>query len=141
MFDNTFNDTVGYVAPDYCDRYYSTIDRDAILALRQQRQSKLFEPIFSKYREAVQSVRDIESNWFDFSDAAIAATVEKAVTIARYTAEDPAAGLADPALLARNWSDLDLHHPPAFASPASAMRRRRIICSSTASRTRTRRVG
>lgn len=47
----------------------------------------------------------------DFSDAAIAATVDKAVTIARYTAEDPAAGLADPALLARTWADLDLYHP------------------------------
>ena len=47
----------------------------------------------------------------DFSDAAIAATVDKAVTIARYTAEDPAAGLADPVLLARAWPDLDLYHP------------------------------
>jgi len=47
----------------------------------------------------------------DFSEAAIAATVDKAVTIARYTAEDPAAGLADPALLARTWPDLDLYHP------------------------------
>ncbi|MGL5059506.1 MAG: tRNA 5-methoxyuridine(34)/uridine 5-oxyacetic acid(34) synthase CmoB [Microcoleus sp.] len=71
MFDNTFEDTVGYVAPDYCDRYHSSIDRDAILALRQQRQSKLFESKVSQYRKAFESVRDIESNWFDFSDATV----------------------------------------------------------------------
>jgi PmbA protein len=47
----------------------------------------------------------------DFSDAAIDATVAKAVAIARYTAEDPCAGLADPARLARSWPDLDLYHP------------------------------
>jgi tRNA (mo5U34)-methyltransferase len=66
-----FDETVGYAAPDYCDRYDSSIDRDAILALRQQRQSKLFEPHIGKYREAVESVRDIASNWFDFSDAVV----------------------------------------------------------------------
>lgn len=47
----------------------------------------------------------------DFGDASLAATVEKAVAIARYTAEDPCAGLADPERLARAWPDLDLYHP------------------------------
>src|SRR5271156_5620295 len=47
----------------------------------------------------------------DFSAAAIEDTVTKALTIARYTAEDPCAGLADPALLARSWPNLDLYHP------------------------------
>jgi PmbA protein len=47
----------------------------------------------------------------DFSAAAIEDTVTKALTIARYTAEDPCAGLADPALLARNWPDLELYFP------------------------------
>jgi PmbA protein len=47
----------------------------------------------------------------DFSVAAIDDTVTKALTIARYTAEDPCAGLADPALLARNAPELDLYHP------------------------------
>jgi PmbA protein len=47
----------------------------------------------------------------DFSAAAIADTVGKALTIARYTAEDDCAGLADADLLARSWSDLDLYHP------------------------------
>ncbi|HVP89107.1 MAG TPA: metalloprotease PmbA, partial [Casimicrobiaceae bacterium] len=47
----------------------------------------------------------------DFSAEAIADTVSKALTIARYTAEDDCAGLADPVLLARSWRDLDLYHP------------------------------
>jgi len=47
----------------------------------------------------------------DFSDESIRATVDKALAIARYTAEDDAAGLADPARLAKAWPDLDLYHP------------------------------
>ena len=47
----------------------------------------------------------------DFSDDAIRASVDKALAIARYTAEDPASGLADPARLARDIPDLDLYHP------------------------------
>ncbi|MEE4298375.1 MAG: metalloprotease PmbA [Pseudomonadales bacterium] len=37
--------------------------------------------------------------------------VAKALEIARHTAEDPAAGLADPAQLASDVPDLDLYHP------------------------------
>jgi PmbA protein len=47
----------------------------------------------------------------DFSPDAIEATVAKALAIARYTAEDVAAGLADPVRLARTIPDLDLFHP------------------------------
>ena len=47
----------------------------------------------------------------DFSDDSISATVDKALAIARYTAEDPCAGLADPDRLAGAWPDLDLYHP------------------------------
>ena len=47
----------------------------------------------------------------DFSTEALQATVEAALSIARFTAEDPCAGLADEALLARDCPDLDLHHP------------------------------
>jgi tRNA (mo5U34)-methyltransferase len=64
-----FDESVGYVPPDYLDRYDAAFERDAILAVRRERQSKLFEPQVSKYREAVQAVRDIRSSWFDFSDA------------------------------------------------------------------------
>ena len=44
----------------------------------------------------------------DLSARAVAETVEKACDIARYTAEDECAGLADPEELARDIPDLDL---------------------------------
>ncbi len=47
----------------------------------------------------------------DFSEDALRRTVEKALVIARYTAEDDCAGLADADLLAREVPDLDLYHP------------------------------
>ncbi len=47
----------------------------------------------------------------DLSPRAVAETVEKACDIARYTAEDDCAGLADPQELAREVPDLDLDHP------------------------------
>ncbi len=47
----------------------------------------------------------------DLTAQAVRDTVEKASTIARYTAEDPYSGLADPAMLARDIPDLDLEHP------------------------------
>jgi PmbA protein len=47
----------------------------------------------------------------DFSPRAVADTVDAALSIARFTAADPAAGLADPALLAREPRELDLFHP------------------------------
>ncbi|TCW30722.1 metalloprotease PmbA [Gulbenkiania mobilis] len=47
----------------------------------------------------------------DFSDAALQATVAAAANIARFTAEDGAAGLADRTRLATNFPDLDLYHP------------------------------
>ena len=46
----------------------------------------------------------------DLSARAVAETVEKACDIARYTAEDECAGLADPEELARDIPDLDLGH-------------------------------
>ena len=47
----------------------------------------------------------------DLSAAAVLETVEKACAIARYTAEDPYAGLIEPEALARTIPDLDLDHP------------------------------
>ncbi len=47
----------------------------------------------------------------DFSTQAINDTVAAALSIARYTAEDDCAGLADPKLLAQTFPDLDLYHP------------------------------
>jgi PmbA protein len=47
----------------------------------------------------------------DLGREAVRATVEKACAIARYTAEDPYAGLLEPEYLARDIPDLDLDHP------------------------------
>lgn len=47
----------------------------------------------------------------DYSAKAIKETVKAACDIARYTEEDPYAGLPDEALMARDISDLDLYHP------------------------------
>ena len=47
----------------------------------------------------------------DFSPTALRATVDAALSIARFTAADAYAGLADPELLATEFPDLDLHHP------------------------------
>jgi PmbA protein len=47
----------------------------------------------------------------DFSPKAVRETVEAALSIARFTANDDAAGLAEEDLLARDIADLDLYHP------------------------------
>lgn len=47
----------------------------------------------------------------DWRPEAIRDTVHSACAIARHTAADPHAGLADPERLARNIPDLDLYHP------------------------------
>jgi PmbA protein len=47
----------------------------------------------------------------DFSPDAVRATVAKACSIARFTAEDACAGLADAGLMARSPPDLHLSHP------------------------------
>jgi PmbA protein len=47
----------------------------------------------------------------DFSPEAVRATVAKACSIARFTAEDPCSGLADAELMAHSVPDLDLDHP------------------------------
>jgi PmbA protein len=47
----------------------------------------------------------------DFSEQALRETVRAACTIAKFTAEDDCAGLADPERLAKDIPDLDLYHP------------------------------
>ena len=51
------------------------------------------------------------ANTTDLRPEAIRESVAAACRIAKYTSEDPAAGLADPALMARDVPDLDLFHP------------------------------
>jgi PmbA protein len=47
----------------------------------------------------------------DLSWPAVSSTVHKAISIARFTAEDSYAGLPEPDTLARQYPDLDLAHP------------------------------
>jgi PmbA protein len=55
----------------------------------------------------------------DFSEAAIKQTVQAAYDIARFTAEDPVAGLPDLQDVAQSYPDLDLFHPWALSSEAA----------------------
>jgi len=66
-----FDETIGYISPDYLDRFPGQLKREAILALRQERKAKLFTPQARQYREAVQSIRDIKSNWVNLADAVV----------------------------------------------------------------------
>ena len=50
----------------------------------------------------------------DLREDSLAATVAQACAIARHTEEDPAAGLADAALMARDVGEFDQWHPRAF---------------------------
>lgn len=52
----------------------------------------------------------------DASEASIRDAVEKAIAIARYTGEDPASGLADAELMARDMPDMKVHHPWALST-------------------------
>ena len=81
-----------------------TVRQDAVETISYNRDKGISVTVFVGQRRGHASTAD-------FADEAIAATVDKALAIARYTAEDPAAGLADPARLARSWPDLDLYHP------------------------------
>jgi PmbA protein len=58
----------------------------------------------------------------DLSEAALKSAVDKALTIARYTAEDEAAGLPDADRLSKNAPDLDLYHPWALTVEEAAAR-------------------
>ncbi|WP_424206021.1 metalloprotease PmbA [Sulfuricaulis sp.] len=55
--------------------------------------------------------RTASASTTDFSETALRETVRAACTIAKYTAEDDCAGLADPERLAKDIPDLDLYHP------------------------------
>ena len=66
----------------------------------------------------------------DLSEGALKSAVEKALTIARYTAEDDCAGLPDADKLAREVPDLDLYHPWTISVEEAAERAR--ACESAA---------
>ena len=66
-----FNKKIGYVSPDYIYKYHTLINTEVILKTRQERETKLFELPNQKYYEAVQTIADIQTDFFDFSSAVI----------------------------------------------------------------------
>ncbi len=58
-----------------------------------------------------QGKRKASVSTSDLSARAITEAVEKAISIAKLTEEDPYAGLAEPEELAKTWPELDLHFP------------------------------
>ena len=62
----------------------------------------------------------------DFSAKALRDTVEAALNIARFTAEDDCAGLPERELLARDFPELDLYHPWDMPVEASIELARRL---------------
>jgi PmbA protein len=75
----------------------------------------------------------------DYAPDALARTVAAACTIARHTAADPAAGLADPDRLATGpGEDLQLHHPVPLCVEAAAEAARRCEAAGMAVDTRIR---
>ncbi|MDN5842763.1 MAG: metalloprotease PmbA [Alcaligenaceae bacterium] len=75
-----------------------------IETIEQTRDRSLAITVFAGQRRGSASTSD-------FSAEALRKAVDAAWHIARYTAEDPAAGLPEADQLALHYPDLDLHHP------------------------------
>lgn len=81
-----------------------TVRKGEVETLEHQRDRGFSVTVYFGQRKGSASTSDL-------APAAIGETVEKACTIARYTAEDPCAGLPEPETMAREIPDLDLDHP------------------------------
>ena len=86
-----------------CGLSVSVRNKD-IETVEQTRDRALDVTVFAGQRRGSASTSD-------FSGQALRETVEAAWHIARYTAEDPAAGLPDADQIATEFPDLRLHHP------------------------------
>lgn len=81
-----------------------TVRRDEVDTIEYNRDKGVGVTVYDGQKRGYASTSD-------FSKDALKATVEAAVSIARFTAPDPAAGLPDAALLAKDFPDFDLYHP------------------------------
>jgi len=81
-----------------------TVRCDEVETIEFNRDKGIGITIYSGQRKGYASTSD-------FSAQALRETVEAALDIARFTAEDDCAGLAEAALMARDCPDLDLYHP------------------------------
>ena len=86
-----------------------TVRKHDVETVEQTRDRSLDVTVYAGQRRGSASTSD-------FSPSALRETVEAAWHIARYTAEDPASGLPDADLLARDIADMDLHHPWAVST-------------------------
>lgn len=67
-------DAIAFSAPDYLDQHdLPLVERAAIMAIRGDRQSSLWEDSLTAYTEAVSSVADLPCSFHDFSGSAIVA--------------------------------------------------------------------
>jgi len=81
-----------------------TVRLGEVETLEYQRDRGLAVTVYFARRKGSASTADL-------SEAAVRETVAKACSIARFTAADECAGLADAELMARDWPDLSLSHP------------------------------
>src|SRR5574343_57863 len=81
-----------------------TVRRDEVDTIEYNRDKGIGVTIYDGQKRGYASTSD-------FSRDSLKATVDAAISIARFTAPDPAAGLPDEALLAREFPDFDLYHP------------------------------
>jgi PmbA protein len=81
-----------------------TVRKGEVETLEHQRDRGFSVTVYFGHRKGSASSSDL-------APGAIAETLDKACTIARYTAEDECSGLPDPEDMAREIPDLDLDHP------------------------------
>ena len=104
-------------AASYGQALAVSVRLDRVETLEQQRGRSLAVTVYFGQRRGSASTSD-------WRPAAVRETVQAACDNARHTAADPCAGLADPALLARDTPALDLFHPWALdAEQAIALAR------------------
>lgn len=90
------------VAVSESSGFSATVRLGEVETVEHNRDKSLVLTVFFGHRSGSASTSDFTRN-------AVADTVRAACSIARYTAEDPHAGLADPELLATDFPELDLY--------------------------------
>ena len=89
-----------------------TVRLGEVETIEYQRDRGLAVTVYFGHRKGSASTADLGRE-------AVRASVAKACAIARYTAEDPYAGLVEPEALARDIPDLDLDHPWGLSAEAA----------------------
>ena len=100
-----------------------SVRNDEVETIEYQRDRSLAVTVFLDQRTGTAATSD-------FRDEAVRETVAAACRIARFTAEDPYAGLADAARMATDFPDLDIHHP--WGLTAEAAIERALTCERAA---------